>query len=247
MAKDPAILFYTSDFLSGVMDLDMEERGQYITLLCAQHQKGHLSEKTTRLLVGSVSVSVMAKFKKDEKGLLFNERMDEEINKRIKFIDSRSLNGKLGGRPKASDKPNALPSEKLVPNHTPKLPENENENRNDNIIVDVIEEIPLAEIYPTFEDFWNLYDRKEDKKDAIKKWEKLNQLEKEYIMSFIPNYKLSLSDLKYQRNPVTFLNKRTWENELPKSTNNGTKPSRKSATIEDYVNKYAGQSWTKNE
>lgn len=100
-----------------------------------------------------------------------------------------------------------------------------------------------CEVYPTFDDFWNLYDRKEDKKDAIKKWEKLNQLEKEYIMSFIPNYKLSLSDLKYQRNPVTFLNKRTWENELPKTTpqNGQSKPSNKPATVEQIIDHFSKQ------
>ena len=69
--KDPAILFYTGDFLNGCTDLTFEERGQYITLLCLQHQKGHLSEKTIRLSVGSVSVDVMAKFLKDETGLFF--------------------------------------------------------------------------------------------------------------------------------------------------------------------------------
>lgn len=118
-------MFYTSDFLSGVMDLDMEERGQYITLLCAQHQKGHLSEKTIRLLVGSVSVSVLEKFTVDLHGLYYNQRMEEEISKRLNFIDSRVENGKKGGRPKK-------PNENLVVNHMPNLPENENENRNIN-------------------------------------------------------------------------------------------------------------------
>ena len=82
--KDPAFLFYSSDFLSGVMDLDMLERGQYITLLCAQHQKGHLSEKTIRLSVGSFSVDLLKKFIQDAEGLYYNFRMDEEIKKRIK-------------------------------------------------------------------------------------------------------------------------------------------------------------------
>lgn len=98
--KDPAFLFYSSDFLSGVMDLDMLERGQYITLLCAQHQKGHLSEKTIRLLVGSCSVSVLDKFETDSEGNFFNKRLDEEIQKRVKFSESRKNNGINGGRPK---------------------------------------------------------------------------------------------------------------------------------------------------
>jgi len=120
MPKDPAFLFYSSDFLSGVTDLTMEERGQYISLLCLQHQKGHLNEKTIRLSVGSVSVDVMKKFSQDSEGNFFNERLDEEIQNRINFTESRRLNGSKGGRPKASAKPNGKPSANL--------PENENIN-----------------------------------------------------------------------------------------------------------------------
>jgi len=130
MAKDPAVLFYTSDFLSGVMDLDMFERGQYITILCAQHQKGHLSEKTICLLVGSVSVSVLSKFQKDEQGNFFNERMEFEAKKRAEYSDSRRENGKLGGRPK---KQKTKPYPKHMQNHMDNHMENENENENDNI------------------------------------------------------------------------------------------------------------------
>ena len=45
MAKDPAVLFYTSDFLSGTFTMTNEQVGMYIRLLCLQHQKGKLSEK----------------------------------------------------------------------------------------------------------------------------------------------------------------------------------------------------------
>lgn len=98
---DPAVLFYTSDFMSGVMDLDMEERGQYITLLCAQHQKGHFSEKTIRLLVGVCSESVLKKFKIDEDGLYFHPRMDIEIAKRLKYKDGRIENLNKGKKGKS--------------------------------------------------------------------------------------------------------------------------------------------------
>ena len=36
MSKAPAFQFYAQDFLSGVMDLTMDERGLYITLLARQ-------------------------------------------------------------------------------------------------------------------------------------------------------------------------------------------------------------------
>lgn len=82
MAKDPAFLFYSSDFLAGVQDLTMEERGQYITLLCLQHQKGHLSDKIISLAVADAAADVMAKFRHDPAGLWYNVRLDEEIAKR---------------------------------------------------------------------------------------------------------------------------------------------------------------------
>jgi len=125
VAKDPAFLFYASDFLTGVTDLTFEERGQYITLLCLQHQKGSLNEKTIRLSIGNVSVDVLSKFTKDENGNFYNERLNTEIEKRSAFVDSRRENGSKGGRPK---KPNGLPSAK--PNGKPKknLPINVNEN-----------------------------------------------------------------------------------------------------------------------
>lgn len=98
--NDPAVLFYTSDFLTGVMDMTMEERGQYITLLCYQHQKGHIKEETIRLLVGYVSVNVLKHFEVDENGEYFNKRMDIEKDKRHNYTESRRNNGKKGGRPK---------------------------------------------------------------------------------------------------------------------------------------------------
>lgn len=101
MAKDPAFLFYSSDFLSGISDLTMEERGQYITMLCLQHQKGVLNEKTIRLNVGNVSVCVLEKFSKDPDGNFFNERLRQETEKRNKFTESRRNNGSNGGRPKS--------------------------------------------------------------------------------------------------------------------------------------------------
>lgn len=129
MSKDPAFLFYSSDFLNGVSDLTMEERGQYITLLCLQHQKGAISEKTIRLSVGSVSVDVLAKFEKDAAGNFFNKRLVLEMEKRANFTESRRNNGVKGGRPPKKDKTIRLSVGKPKQNHM----EDENENVNDNI------------------------------------------------------------------------------------------------------------------
>lgn len=50
--KDPAMLFYASDFLTGVALMSMKERGQYITLLCLQQQRGHLTLSEMRKAAG---------------------------------------------------------------------------------------------------------------------------------------------------------------------------------------------------
>lgn len=77
--KDPAVLFYTSDFLSAVSLMDMRERGQYITLLCLQRERGHLTMQEIKRAVKTPSSEVMGKFQQDEDGKYFNVRMDKEI------------------------------------------------------------------------------------------------------------------------------------------------------------------------
>lgn len=81
--KDPAVLFYTSDFLSGVALMSMKERGQYITLLCLQREHGHMTLREMEKVAGKLSPEVRSKFEEDPGGKLFNARMEEEIQKRI--------------------------------------------------------------------------------------------------------------------------------------------------------------------
>lgn len=128
MAKDPAFLFYTKDFYEGVSTLNFEDRGKYITLLCVMHQQGRIDEETIRFLVGSVSVKLKSKFSVDDNGLWFNERLENEIEKRNNFVDSRRENGKMGGRPKANAEPLAKPNGKPTGKPTHNLPANANGN-----------------------------------------------------------------------------------------------------------------------
>jgi len=115
-SKDPAFLFYSSDFLTGVSDLTMEERGQFITLLCIQHQKGRLTKKNVGIAVANASADTMAKFKIDENGLYYNERLEIESNKRKVYSDKqrqRALDGwkKRRGNLDATANATALPLE----------------------------------------------------------------------------------------------------------------------------------------
>lgn len=131
-AKSPSVLFYTSDFLTGTSNLTMEERGQYITLLSLQHQTGHLSKKIIDINVPNCSPDVIEKFLQDDKGLYYQHRMDEEIEKRNNYVDSRYENGYKGGRPKGTSKNNHMDKHKDndMDNHIG----NDNDNNIDNIL-----------------------------------------------------------------------------------------------------------------
>ena len=94
MAKDPAVLFYTNDFLTGTFTMSNEEVGAYIRLLCLQHQKGSLSSKDFESICKLEMPEVVQKFVKTEEGTFYNVRMREEALKRENFSNSRSKNRK---------------------------------------------------------------------------------------------------------------------------------------------------------
>lgn len=71
-----------------------------------------------------------------------------------------------------------------------------------------------CEIFPSFLDFWNLYDKKIDPKSCEKIWAKIPQVEREKIMIQIPLYKHSQPDKKYRKNPSTYLNNKSWNDEI---------------------------------
>jgi len=90
--KDPAFLFYSSDFLTGTMLMTMEQKGKYITLLCLQHQKGHLTEKDMLNICLAYDEDIWNKFQKDKEGLFYNARLRSEIERRKAYSESRRQN-----------------------------------------------------------------------------------------------------------------------------------------------------------
>ena len=92
MAKDPAVLFYTDDFLSGTFTMTNEQVGMYIRLLCLQHQKGRLREKDMLSICSAHDEEVFSKFAKDEAGMYYNQRMEYESERRKAFSESRRNN-----------------------------------------------------------------------------------------------------------------------------------------------------------
>ena len=71
----------------------------------------------------------------------------------------------------------------------------------------------LRDTIHRFEEFWDLYDKKLERRKCENKWKKLSSDDKESIMQFIPIYKQSVSSKQYLKHPFTFLNSRIWEDD----------------------------------
>jgi hypothetical protein len=74
--------------------MSMEQKGKFITLLCIQHQKGHMIEKDMLQICGTYDEDIFSKFKKDNDGKFYNERLKDEVEKRKAYSESRRNNRK---------------------------------------------------------------------------------------------------------------------------------------------------------
>lgn len=91
MAKDPAFLFYSKDWLEGTAEMTPDEKGVYIDLLAHQHQKGSLPADTKRLakMVGIseqefLTVWTLLKNK-------FNQTDDRMVNRKLSEVTTDRL------------------------------------------------------------------------------------------------------------------------------------------------------------
>ena len=89
MAKDPAFLFYPSDFLTGTMFMTNEQIGIYIRLLCSQHQHGGIIDKDSFNALVGTNLLIKNKFIETETGF-YNERLTIEMDKRNKKSNNMS-------------------------------------------------------------------------------------------------------------------------------------------------------------
>lgn len=66
----------------------------------------------------------------------------------------------------------------------------------------------------SFEQFWNLYDKKVARPKCEKLWQKLSKQEKDACMKYVPLYVQAQPDKQYRKNPETFLRNKSWNDEI---------------------------------
>ena len=97
---------------------------------------------------------------------------------------------------------------------------NDNVNVNDNVSVNVndIKNInynnTVISKNDAFLEFWNIYNKKQDKISCESKFLKLSKKDIENILMVVKDYVLSTPEVKYRKNPLTWLNKKCWNDEM---------------------------------
>lgn len=141
------------------------------------------------------------------------QQLKRDLNKYETYIEKQKANGKKGGRPKANvtQKTQAFISK---PKKADSVNDNDSVNVNDNV-----NEINIA-----FDVFWNLYDKKVGSRERLtKKWNALKDEERKSIIAYIPKYKISQPEKKFRKNPETFLNQKSWNDEIIETGNGKAK------------------------
>ena len=74
---------------------------------------------------------------------------------------------------------------------------------------------PIQITILSFEEFWELYDKKVGDKERLrKKWEHVKEEDRLKIAEHIPAYRMTQPDKKYRKNPDTYLNNKSWNDEI---------------------------------
>lgn len=135
--KDPAFLFYPNDYIGGTLGMTFEQKGAYIELLMTQFNRGHMTSHMIGQVLGQnggqIWDIIKDKFKVDENGCFYNDRLEIEQNKRKSYTDSRKNN--IDGKNQYSEK-HKKHTKKIdhIDGHMTSHMEDENRNEIDNII-----------------------------------------------------------------------------------------------------------------
>lgn len=105
-------------------------------------------------------------------------------------------------------------------------PEGKRTRRELELEVELETEVEVTD--PVFDRFWTLYNKKVGRSKTEKKFKSLPKAEKEAILLALPAYVKSTPDVKFRKDPLTYLNNRSWEDEIIQPRN--TQEPQKSTT-----------------
>lgn len=215
--KDPALLFYTADFLTGTFTMSNEEVGKYIRLLCLQHQQGELTEKDMFNICNSNDIHILNKFIKNSNGNYYNERLKVESDRRSLYISSRSVNRQ--GKKKNHINNICKTYVKHMETETETINKDKDKKGGVSPLATVVETL---EKMKRFEEFWELYPKRDGKKVGkaeAKKYFVAKIKDEEFLlmMQAVRNYASSKGCRDgYAKDAIRFLRQDFWKDWIEK-------------------------------
>ena len=234
LRNQPYLPLYVQDFLTDekLMECSSSATGIYIKVMCIMHKSDEYGtillkqkDKQTDNQISNFAIKLVKylPFPLNEiiSGLteLVNEGViqieDNKLMQKRMIQDNelsiiRAKSGSKGGFAKANNI--AKDIAKDIAN-TEDENEDENININNKGTANFKKSTAKITAFP-FDEFWELYDKKVDRKKIEPKWAKITEAEREQIKLHVPMYVKSTPDKIYRKNPEAYLNARAWENEI---------------------------------
>jgi len=215
MSKDPAFLFYPGDYLRDTQVLSEVSQVAYDRIMCEHMRNICISQQRLKFFIKRLDhdqqEEIMSVLVECSEGFQI-PWVAESIIKRKAYSESRRKN-----RASKPDKHMLNISQSYVPHM-----ENENENVNESINETQNEKVEV-EIFPTFEDFWNQYDKKVGKPKCQKLWKQIRQSDRMSIVDHLDQYIPSTPDKAYRKHPETYLRNKGWQDEILENNINTNK------------------------
>jgi len=220
MSKAPAFQYYAKDHIASKASLTIPERGAWSTLVDHCWENGEpISMALAIRLVGSEMIESIRFLLRVESDTVTFDWIEETRSKQAEKSAINAANGKNGGRGKSygsKAKSERFTKSKRTLNETkPFRAAVEVEVEDTQKIKEPAQE---ATVWPSFMDFWNIYDRKRGKPEAETQWGRITQAEREAVMAAVPNYVLH-TPKEFRKDPERYLSKRAWNDEvIPRNT-----------------------------
>lgn len=239
----PYLPLYVQDFLTDekLIECSAQSTGVYIRLMCIMHKqeqygtillKQKYKQTPKQILNFATQLATSMPYSEGVISAALQELLEEKVlnlegdllvQKRMvrdfEISETRAAVGKKGGKVRSKNFAKAKPQAKGQAKPQANA-ENENEIDIDNDIDNKSETVKKGVQGETtlnidFDTFWNAYDKKVGEKTKIeKKWMSLHDADRSAIMAYLPRYIQSTPDKKYRKNPETFLNNKSWNDEI---------------------------------
>lgn len=167
----------------------------------------------------------------------FKAQFDRDDEKYQNIVDRNKLNGSKGGRPKNPKEPNGLSGNPAKPQKA----DSDSKSVSKSVKDKTLDQSALDH---EFDQAWELYGRKGNKKTSRSRFNKLSREDKESIYNHLPVYLLSTPDKQYRKDFQSYINLECWNDEVAISRPQET-PSSGHAKNGSLIERIADRSWAK--